>query len=577
MTEAPWFAHYDSGIPRTLAPYPAETLVDLVRRQARERPNAVALRFEGGVTTYAQLLRQANAFGRALEARGLAPGDRVALVLPNCPQFLVAELGTWLAGGIVAPVNPTYPDEELAGLLGRAGATIAVVLAPFYEHVKAIQGRTSVRHVIVAYVRNALPFPKSLLFRLVRERHEGHGTPPRGDDETMGDVLKTYAGQQPRAAPPGIADPALLLPSGGTTGTPKLVVGTHGGLAISGRQLDSWLGGVLERGRDTLLVPLPLFHVYAAAGVQSLAYTAGLSMALIPNPRDTAALLATIRRERPAFLVAVPTILAALARHPDTPRTRDAFRAMKLVFSGAAPLMEETSREFQSLTGGIIVEGYSLTEAQMAVTANPAGGTKKIGSVGLPVPDVELRLVDIETGTQPVPPGENGEVLMAAPQLMRGYWGQPEATAEALQRDETGRLWLHTGDVGFLDADGYLFLTARKKELIKVSGYQVWPREVEEVLATHPAIAEAGVAAIQDPVKGERPKAWVVLRPGMEVSADDLRVFCAVHLAPYKVPAQVAIVRELPKSPIGKVLRRKLHELDVAPPPEAGAVPAMHG
>jgi long-chain acyl-CoA synthetase len=576
VTDRPWFAHYDDDIPRTLAPYPAETLIDVVRRQAAERPSAAALRFEGAVTTYGQLVRKAGAFARALETQGLAPGDRVALVMPNCPQFVIAELGTWLAGGVVAPMNPTYPDDELAGLLGRSGATIAVVLAPFYDHVKAVQAKTSVRHVIVAYVRDALAFPKSLLFRLFRERHEGHGTRPRGGDEAMGDVLARHEGEQPLAAPPGTGDPALLLPSGGTTGTPKLVIGTHGGLAMSGRQLDTWLGGVLERGRDTLLVPLPLFHVYAAAGAQTLAFTAGVSMALIPNPRDTGSLLAAIRRERPAFLVAVPGILAALAAHPDTPAMRDAFHAMKLVFSGAAPLLVETSREFQSLTGGVIVEGYSLTEAQMAVTANPARGEKKIGSVGVPVPDVDLRLVDIETGAHEVPQGENGEVLLSAPQLMGGYWGKPEETAEALTRDEDGKLWLHTGDVGYLDADGYLFLTARKKELIKVSGYQVWPREVEEVIATHPAVAEVGVAAIPDLMKGERPKAWIVLRPGAQATPDDLRAFCAVHLAPYKVPAQVAIVGELPKSPIGKVLRRKLRDLDAVVSAETSAVPVLN-
>ncbi|HET7449911.1 MAG TPA: AMP-binding protein, partial [Gaiellaceae bacterium] len=456
--ERPWFAHYDPGVPTTLAPYPAETLVDVVTRQARERPYAAALRFEGAVTTFGQLLRQARAFGHALEERGLAPGDRVALVLPNCPQLVIAELGTWLAGGVVAPMNPTYPEEELAGLLGRSGATIAVVLAPFYEHVKAVQSRTSVRHVIVAYVRDALAFPKSLLFRVFKEGHDGHGTRPRGDDETMGRLLAAHDGRQPRAAPPGTADVALLLPSGGTTGTPKLVVGTHGGLAISGRQLDAWLGGVLERGRDTLLVPLPLFHVYAAAGVQSLAFTAGVSMALIPNPRDTAALLATIRRERPAFLVAVPGILASLAAHPDTPRTRDAFHAMKLVFSGAAPLMLETSREFQALTGGIIVEGYSLTEAQMAVVANPAIGMKKLGSVGLPLPDVEVRIVDAEEGRVPMAQGETGEIVLVAPQLMIGYRHREHETREMLRTNANGERLLYTGDLGYLDEDGYLFL-----------------------------------------------------------------------------------------------------------------------
>ena len=563
MRDRPWIARYDADVPATMEPYPSETLLDVVRRQALERPDAAALRFEGRVTTYAELVRQASAFGRALVERGVKRGDRVALVMPNCPQLIIAELGTWMAGAVCAPMNPTYTEDELASVLGRGGAVVAVVLAPFYEHVKAVQKRTAVRHVIVAHVRDALPFPKSLFFILLREREGGHGTEPQGGDERMRDVLATHPQVSPAVEPPRPDDPALLLPSGGTTGTPKLVVGTHGGLAASGRQINAWLGAVLEPGRDTLLTPLPLFHVYAAAGIQTLAFTAGLSMTLVPNPRDTVALLATIRRERPAFICAVPTLLAAIAGHRDTPRTRDAIAAVKLVFCGAAPLMAETRRGFQSMTGAVLVEGYSLTEAQMAVIANPAAGLKKEGSVGLPLPDVMLRIVDLETGEREVATGEAGEVLMSAPQLMQAYWEQPGETAETMRVDAEGTRWLRTGDVGHLDADGYLFLTDRKKELIKVSGFQVWPREVEEVLAMHPAVQESGVAPIADGVKGERPKAWVVLRPGATATPDELREHCRAHLAAYKVPVQVALVPELPKSAIGKVLRRKLRELDV--------------
>ena len=572
MSTRPWTAHYDAGVPATLAPYPSETLLDVLARQADERPDAAALRFEGATTSFAELLRAARAFGRALELRGVRAGDRVALVLPNCPQLVVAELATWLVGGVVAPMNPTYPDDELRSLLARAGATVAVVLAPFYDRVKGVQPHTAVRRVIVAHVRDALPFPKSLLFRLARERREGHDTLPRGADESMRELVALHRDERPGAAPPAPGDPALLLPSGGTTGTPKLVIGTHAGLVAAGRQLDAWLGGVLARGRDTLLVPLPLFHVYAAAGVQPLAFTAGLSMALVPNPRDTAALLRAIRRERPAFLCAVPALLAAIAAHRDVARTRDAFRTIKLCFSGAAPLRAETYRAFEALTGGVIVEGYSLTEAMMAVVANPALGAKRIGSVGMPVPDVEMRLVDLETGTRDVAPGEPGEVLLAAPQITPGYWDRPEETADVLRADDAGRVWLHTGDVGRVD-DGYLHLTDRKKELIKVSGYQVWPREVEEALGAHPAVLEAGVAGVPDPIRGERPKGWVVLREGASASEDELRTFCEERLAHYKVPVQVVVVRELPKSPIGKVLRRRLRELDAEP--AAGAPPPV--
>jgi len=562
MPARPWLAHYDPGVPATLAPYAAETLVDLVRRQARERPDAAALRFEGAVTSYGALLREAEAFGRALEARGVRPGDRVALLLPNVPQFVVAQLGTWLAGGVVAPMNPTYPDDELRAMLARAGASVAVVLAPFYERLKAVQPDTAVRRVIVAHVRDALAFPKSLLFRLAKERRDGHGTAPRAGDEAMRAVLAAHRGERPAAAPPRADDAALLLPSGGTTGTPKWVLGAHGGLAAAGRQLDAWLRTVLVHGRDTLLVPLPLFHVYAAAGVQSLAYAGGLSMALVPNPRDTAGLLRTIRRERPSFLCAVPTLLTALMSHPDVARTRPAFRAIKLCFSGGSPLLTETKRSFEALTGGVVMEGYSLTEAQMAAIANPAVGPKKPGSVGMPLPDVDVRLVDVETGTRDVAQGEPGEVLISAPQLMQGYWQQADETAAVLEPDEAGRRWLRTGDVGYLDDDGYLFLTDRKKELIKVSGYQVWPREIEEAVAAHPAVLEAGVAALPHATKGERPKAWVVLRPGAHATGDELRAFCRERLAAYKVPAEVSVVPELPKSAVGKVLRRKLRELD---------------
>ena len=562
MLNRPWHANYDSGVPATLEPYAAQSLVDVVRRQAIERPDAPVLRFEGAVTTYAQLLAQAEAFAHGLEARGVNRGDRVALLLPNTPQFVIAELGAWMAGAIVAPMNPTYPDEELAALLNRAGATFAVVLAPFYERLKSVQSRTRVRHVFVAHLRDALAFPKSLLFRLLKERKDGHATAPRDGDERMSAVLAAHQGKRPRSVPPRADESAVLLPSGGTTGTPKWVEGTHGGLAVSGRQLDAWLAPVLSRGKDVFLVPLPLFHTYAISGIQSLAFTGGQSMALVPNPRDTAGMLRTIRRERPTFLCAVPTLLVAIMSHKDSPKTQDALRAVKLCFSGAAPLLAETRKRFEALTGGLVMEGYSLTEAQMAVIANPPLGRKKIGSVGMPLPDVDLRIVDLDDVTRDVAAGDAGEILMSAPQLMRGYWNQPDETSSVFSTDASGTRWLHTGDIGYVDADGYLFITDRKKELIKVSGYQVWPREVEEAISAHPAVLEAGVAPVTDPAKGEVPKAWVVLRAGQTATIDELRAFCRERLAPYKVPAQVSIVAELPKTPVGKVLRRKLKELD---------------
>ncbi len=561
MTDKPWLAHYDEGIPSTVGPYEQITALDLVRRHAAKRPDAPVMRFEGAVTTYGGLVAQAEAFAAALEARGVKKGDRVALVLPNVPQFLIAELGAWMAGAIVSPLNPTYTDEEIENLLARSGATVAVVLAPFYDRVKSVQSRTGVKHVIVAHVRDALAFPLSLLFRLFREGKDGMGTLPRGSDERMSTVLQAFRGQRPASTPPRPGDSAVLLPSGGTTGTPKLVEGTHGGLTTAGKQLYTWLANVLTDGQETLLLPLPLFHVYALAGVQTLAFTGGLSLSLVPNPRDMTALLKTVRRDRPVFICAVPTLLIGIMAHKDAAKTRDALRAVRLTFSGAAPLLAETRRRFEELTGGVVMEGYSLTEAQMATVANPSRGEKKIGSVGMPLPDVDLRLVDLETGETEVAPGEQGEVLLSAPQVMRGYWGQPDETSNVLHTDAEGRQWLSTGDIGYMDADGYLFLTDRKKELIKVSGFQVWPREVEEAISAHPAVLEVGVASMQDEKKGEVPKAWVVLRPDAVVTPEEIRAFSREHLAHYKVPAEVVFVKELPKTAVGKVLRRKLKEL----------------
>ena len=561
MFTRPWHQHYDPGVPATLEPYSDDTLVDALKRCAREHPDAVALRFEGATTTFAELLRQSEAFGRALESIGVKPGDRVALVLPNVPQFVIAQFGAWLAGAIVAPVNFTYPDEEIAAMMARCSATTAVVLSMQYERIKTIQPRTSLQRIVVAYVRDALPAVKGILFRFFREKKDGQAATPRDGDQPMQQLLRRFRKERPTAPAPGATDTAVLLPSGGTTGTPKWVMGSHGGIATSGRQLFAWLRSVLEPWRDTLLVPLPLFHMYGMEGVQSCAIMGGLSMTLIANPRDTKGVLRTIRRERPAFICAVPTMLTALMSDSDLEETREALHSVKLCFSGAAPLLAETKRRWEELTGGVVVEGYSLTEAQMATIANPAHGEKKIGSVGMPLPDVDLRLVDLETGEHDVAPGEQGEVLLSGRQLMVGYWEQPEETAAVLTVDADGRRWLHTGDIGYLDPDGYLFLTDRKKELIKVSGYQVWPREIEEALASHPAVLEVGAIGISHPRRGEVPAAWVVLRPGTTATPAELRAYCRNILAPYKVPAEVYLVSELPKSAIGKVLRRKLRDL----------------
>jgi long-chain acyl-CoA synthetase len=551
-----WLAHYDQGVPATLGPYPERTLLDDLAEAVAQRPEAPALLFKGRTTSHGELDRRSDAFAAALAGLGVAKGDRVALLLPNCPQFLICELGAWKAGAVIHPLNPIYTEQELEGALRRTRAETIVVLTPFYGRVKAVQPGTALRRVVATNVKEYLPPLLRVLFTLAKERKDGHRVRIADGDLWLGELLDRHR-DAPR--PAGLVspdDPAVILMSGGTTGTPKGVVGLHRHYTITGRQLATWLQAGTAPWDDVIMAALPLFHSFANIGIQSVALRNHNAMALVPNPRDLDDLLDTINKTRPAAFSGVPTLFNALLHHPRVQAGKVDFSSVKVCFSGAAPLLAETKRRFEELTGGRIVEGYSLTEAMLACTVNPVEGPNKIGSVGMPLPDVEVRIVDPEGGAR-LPAGEVGEVLINAPQLMACYWDDPEETAATVRTHDGGR-WLHTGDLGYLDTDGYLFIVDRMKDLIKTHGYQVWPREIEEVLATHPAVAEVGVAGVPDEAKGEVAKAWVVLRPGQQASAEELRAFCRERLAPYKVPATVEFRAELPKSMVGKVLRRAL-------------------
>jgi long-chain acyl-CoA synthetase len=306
------------------------------------------------------------------------------------------------------------------------------------------------------------------------------------------------------------------------------------------------------------MLPLPMCHVYANVGVQPLAFVVPAPISLVPNPRDLDDLLKTIRQVRPAFFNGIPTLYTAILNHPDVRAGRVDLSSIKLCFSGAAALMAETKRQFEHATGARIVEGYSLTEGMMACCVNPVQGANKIGSIGLPLPDVEVRVVDAENGTREMKPDEVGELIMRAPQYMAEYWNNPAETHETLRLHGDGGPWIHTGDLAYMDAEGYIFLVDRKKDMLKTSGFQVWPREIEEVLATHPAVMEVSIAGVPDSMKGEVPRAWVVLKAGQSATEEELRAYCRERLAPYKVPAKVEFRKDLPKTMVGKVLRRML-------------------
>ncbi|HEX6210896.1 MAG TPA: AMP-binding protein [Methylomirabilota bacterium] len=564
MPERPWLAHYDPGVPASLAPYPGGSLLDLLAEHAGTRPDAPALLFKGRSMSWRQLATLSDRFACALAALGVRRGDRVGLLMPNCPQYFIAQLGVWKLDAIVVALNPIYTEHELVGPLKTTGTRIVVTLTKFYRTMKAAQRAAGVETLVATSIREYLPRSLSLLFRLFKEKREGHRIALAAGDYWFQELLARHAGERPPAVAPGPEDRAIVLASGGTTGTPKGVVGQHKAFVYTGLQIQAWTRAMFESGTDVILVPLPLCHVYANVAGFGLGFVTGSPLALVPNPRDLKDLLRTIKQTRPAFVLSVPTLFQALLNRPEVQRGRVDFSSIKVSFSGAMALMAATKERFESLTGGRIIEGYSLTEGMMACLVNPLKGRDKIGSIGMPLPDVEAMIVDVETGERELGPGEEGELLLRGPQLMLEYWDNPAETAQSLRRRADGHVWLHTGDIGFMDRDGYVFLTDRKKDLIKTSGYQVWPREIEEVLAAHPAVAEVGAAGVPDPFKGESVKAWVVLRTGTTATEDELRRFCREKLAPYKVPSSIEFRRELPKTLVGKVLRRELVREHVA-------------
>jgi long-chain acyl-CoA synthetase len=560
MTAPIWLEGYDEGVPSTLEPYPDRTLLDYLSEAARNWPDRPALLFKGSNISYRQLEEESDWLAAAFSNIGVKRGDRVALCLPNCPQFMVAEFAAWKVGAMVCPFNPTYTEREMGEALRATGAETLVVLNRFYEKVKGIQSTTSLKRIVATNIKEYLPPLLRIAYTFLKEKKEGDRISVREGDYRLAGLLRRFRWSPRTARVASPSDPAVILMSGGTTGTPKGVVGLHRGMVIAGLQLQSWLRPAMNEWTDTIMLPLPLFHTYANTGVQSLALINHNPIALIPNPREIRDLLKEIIDIRPSFIATIPTLLNGIMNHPMAREGKVDFSSIKLCFSGAAPLMAETKKRFEELTGGVIVEGYSLTEAQMAVIANPVLGEKKIGSVGMPLPDVLVNIVDSEDGRTPVPQGEVGEIVVRAPQLMQGYWQKPDETREMIRADERGERALYTGDLGYLDEDGYVFIVDRKKDMIKTSGYQVWPREIEEVISAHPAVFEVGVVGVPDKMRGETVKAWVVLRPGHTATGPELKAFCRDKLAPYKVPSKYEIVPELPKTQVGKVLYRVLRQ-----------------
>jgi len=554
LADYPWFRNYDAGVPHTLAPYPDKTLLDVVAETARQRPGHTMMWFKGNVITYARFQTYVEDVARALAGLGVKKGDRVALLMPNIPQMIICQVAVWKAGGVAVPVNPLYSESELVHTLKDCGAEMAVVMTPFYGQIKNIQSKTHVKTVIATGVKEYLTPFKRLMFGLLMEKKQGHYVELQAGDLWLQDIIRQYAGSPVPNVKLGFDETGLILFSGGTTGVPKGVMLSHGCILMNGMQTRAWFGKLLVDWEDVTILLMPLFHIYGNIILFSTLLNARVPIVLVPNPRDVPDLLATIRTTRPKFFPGIATLFIGLMNHPEVKSGKIDFRSMKMCVAAAAPLLPETKKSWEALTGGKLVEAYGLTESGI-IAMGPILGKWKEGAVGLPTPDVEVRIVDIETGGKEMAVGETGEIIARAPHLMQGYWNNPGATAEML-RDG----WLYTGDVGHLDSDGYLFITSRKKELIKSSGHQVFPVEVEEVITKHPAVLEVGVAGVKDAARGEAVKAWVVLRPDQPCTAEELQAFCKERLTAYKVPKHIEFRDSLPKSLIGKVLRRVLQE-----------------
>lgn len=547
----PWLTHYEPGILPTLA-YPALPLHGLLEQTAERYPERVATIFFGAQLTYRALNAAANRFAHALLSFGLKRGDRVALMLPNCPQFLIAFYGTLKAGAVVTAVNPLYTPRELEYQLNDAEVETLVTLSKFYPTVEAVHGKTALQRVIVTNIKEYFPAALRLLFTLFKERKEGHRV-------TLGRDVPTYWFQdvlavQHTASAPGIAiepsDVALLQYTGGTTGTPKGAMLQHHGLVANTLQIRAWLSDFQEAA-ETMLLVLPLFHVFGMGACMSVMVHGAGTMILLPQFR-THDVLHAISKYRATLFPGVPSMYVALNNSPELGHTN--LKSLRHCFSGAAPLPREVQARFEAHIAGHLVEGYGMTEANACIIT-PLRGVRKPGSIGIPIPDVEARIVDIGTGTQTRAPGEEGELVVRCPQQMQGYWRKPDETAQVL-RDG----WMYTGDIARMDDEGFFYIVDRKKEMILSGGFNVYPRDVEEVLYMHSKVQEAAVIGTPDAFLGERVKAFVVPRAGTSPTPEEIIEFCRQRLVDYKVPTQVEFRDNLPKTLIGKVLRRVLIE-----------------
>lgn len=551
-TEKPWLALYPGETAKNVY-YKAETLPQLLRNAAKEYPKHKAIHFMGKELTFKQTFEKARNLAAYLQETGITKGDRVAVMLPNIPQTVISFYAIMLAGAIVVPVNPLYKEREIEFILNDSGAKAIITLDILYNRVKSVQEMTSVEQILVTSISEFLPFPKNLFYPFIQKKEYGYipNVKHEGNTHLLKNIWSLPTADLKEISIDFEEDLAIIQYTGGTTGFPKGVMLTHQNLVANTSMCRQWLYK-LEKGKEKLLAIMPLFHVYGMMTVLVLSVMEIYQMILLPKFDATTA-LKTIEKQKPTVFPGAPTIYIGLLNHPDI--NKYDLSSIVAAISGSAPLPKEIIDSFEEKTGGKLVEGYGLTEASPVTHVNFVWDHEIVkGSIGVPWPGTDAAVFSPETGEE-LPHGEIGELAVKGPQVMKGYWNNPDET-ELVLKDG----WLYTGDLCYMDERGYFYIVDRKKDTIIASGFNIYPREVEEVLYEHPAVQEAAVVGVKDSYRGETVKAFIVLKEGAQTSEDELNKYMRERIASFKVPRIYEFRKELPKSAIGKILRRELKE-----------------
>jgi long-chain acyl-CoA synthetase len=550
MTQRPWLAFYDQGVPKTLE-YPQQTLPETLADMAKKFPHNPILYYFGTRINYAELNDKVNQFANLLMEEGIKPGDRVALYLPNCPAAVIAYYAVLRIGAILTQLNPLYSARETAYQLKDSGAQYVVSLDRFVPILRQVADECRLKKVWVTRVNDYFPIPLKWLYVLKAKKEKSWVAWPKEPLYHSFVEELNEASPEPVQLSLDLDKTALLQYTGGTTGVAKGVIMTHRNLAANAYQCRYWLPK-LEMGSEVFMLAIPIFHCYGMTAGMNFALVLAGSMVLIPK-FEVVQVLKAVDKYKVSIFPGVQAIYVAINNYPQVQKYN--IRSIKACISGAGPLHQEVQKKFEELTGGKLVEGYGLTEASPVTHCNPVYGMRKMGMIGLPFVGTDSKIMDVETGKKEMAVKEIGELVIKGPHVMQGYWNHKEETDNVLKNG-----WLYTGDIGYMDEDGFFAIVDRKKDMVKVGGENVYPRDVEEVLFQNEKVLDCVAAGVPDKALVDKIKAYIVLKPGQTATSQEIIDFCKARMAKYKVPKEVEFRTSLPKNMVGKMLRRLLVE-----------------